>query len=251
MPANPRSPTEAGHQPALSRSARSAGAQTAVTAGHADSAVPANRPDDVPASPGTTDCVCAAGPSPIAGCATDPSTTATRVRDTGGTCCAAAVRSRNAAAVRGASHSGVTVGAAELAGPMLLADLTVADRSAVPALSASLADTAKPAGTARLPGARPPSAILGEFADHALRFLQRQGVGGLSHGIRRRALLQDLYKPVVKQRRLSANGLIGLRPRAKQRRDASRHVIAAGSQHSCRRGGRSGVGRAHSGADRG
>lgn len=251
VPANPRSPTEAGHQPALSRSARSAGAQTAVTAGHADSAVPANRPDDVPASPGTTDCVCAAGPSPIAGCATDPSTTATRVRDTGGTCCAAAVRSRNAAAVRGASHSGVTVGAAELAGPMLLADLTVADRSAVPALSASLADTAKPAGTARLPGARPPSAILGEFADHALRFLQRQGVGGLSHGIRRRALLQDLYKPVVKQRRLSANGLIGLRPRAKQRRDASRHVIAAGSQHSCRRGGRSGVGRAHSGADRG
>lgn len=204
VPANPRSPTEAGHQPALSRSARSAGAQTAVTAGHADSAVPANRPDDVPASPGTTDCVCAAGPSPIAGCATDPSTTATRVRDTGGTCCAAAVRSRNAAAVRGASHSGVTVGAAELAGPMLLADLTVADRSAVPALSASLADTAKPAGTARLPGARPPSAILGEFADHALRFLQRQGVGGLSHGIRRRALLQDLYKPVVKQRRLSA-----------------------------------------------
>lgn len=251
VPANPRSPTEAGHQPALSRSARSAGAQTAVTAGHADSAVPANRPDDVPASPGTTDCVRAAGPSPIAGCATDPSTTATRVRDTGGTCCAAAVRSRNAAAVRGASHSGVTVGAAELAGPMLLADLTVADRSAVPALSASLADTAKPAGTARLPGARPPSAILGEFADHALRFLQRQGVGGLSHGIRRRALLQDLYKPVVKQRRLSANGLIGLRPRAKQRRDASRHVIAAGSQHSCRRGGRSGVGRAHSGADRG
>lgn len=115
VPANPRSPTEAGHQPALSRSARSAGAQTAVTAGHADSAVPANRPDDVPASPGTTDCVCAAGPSPIAGCATDPSTTATRVRDTGGTCCAAAVRSRNAAAVRGASHSGVTVGAAELA----------------------------------------------------------------------------------------------------------------------------------------
>lgn len=161
VPANPRSPTEAGHQPALSRSARSAGAQTAVTAGHADSAVPANRPDDVPASPGTTDCVCAAGPSPIAGCATDPSTTATRVRDTGGTCCAAAVRRRNAAAVRGASHSGVTVGAAELAGPMLLADLTVADRSAVPALSASLADTAKPAGTARLPGARPPQCDLG------------------------------------------------------------------------------------------
>ncbi len=52
---------------------------------------------------------------------------------------------------------------------------------------------------------------------------------------------------VVKQRRLSANGLIGLRPRAKQRRDASR--LHAGSQHSlgCR-GGRSGVGRAHSGA---
>ncbi len=80
----------------------------------ADSAALANRPDDVPASP---DCARAAGPSPIAGgCATDLSTTATWVRDTGAAPVAPLLCERCCCARRQPLQSRA-VGAAELAGP--------------------------------------------------------------------------------------------------------------------------------------
>ncbi len=135
------------------------------------------------------------------------------------------------------------------AGPHAAAeDLTVADRSAVPAFSASsLVDTAEPAGVLR--DCLVPSPPVRSWASSRPRLCAFAAARcGLQPWHTPPGLLAvDLYKSVVKQRRfLSANGLIGLRPGAPNNAATPADTSSPPAASTRRR--RPQVGRAHSGS---